>query len=328
MTAMGPSPQPRYDLGGKRVWVAGHTGLVGSALVRRLRREDCALLLVGHDDLDLTRQSDTEAWMQHEMPQVIFVAAARVGGILANSRYPVDFLHDNLMIGANVIRTAHAIGVERLLWLGSSCIYPRLAPQPIAEDALLTGPLEPTNEAYAIAKIAGLKLAEACQRQYGDAYFTVMPTNVYGPNDNFDLDSSHVLPALIRKIHDARQHGQASVDIWGSGRPLREFIHVDDLADACVFIARNGTGCAPINVGTGQELSIGDLARLVAEVVGYQGEFRFDTAKPDGAPRKLLDSSHINVMGWSASIDLRDGIRDLYRYWLTASPPARLSGHG
>lgn len=324
---MAPEEQPNYELAGKRVWVAGHTGLVGSALVRRLRQEDCTLLLVDHDHLDLTRQADTEAWMNREKPHVVFVAAARVGGILANSRYPVDFLYDNLMIGANVIRTAHAIGVERLLWLGSSCIYPRMAPQPIAEDALLTGPLEPTNEAYAIAKIAGLKLAEACNRQYGDAFFTVMPTNVYGPNDNFDLDSSHVLPALIRKIHEARSRGQASVEIWGSGRPLREFIHVDDLADACVFIARHAGGSGPFNVGTGGEISIGDLARLVADVVGYQGDFRFDAGKPDGAPRKLLDSSHIRSMGWSSRIDIRDGIRDLYRDWLGTVNGAILPSH-
>lgn len=305
-----------FPLAGKRVWVAGHTGLVGSALVRRLAAERCDVLTVSHRGLDLTRQAATEAWMRREQPQVVLIAAARVGGILANARYPAEFLHDNLMIALNVIKTAHEIGVEKLLWLGSTCIYPRNAAQPIREDSLLTGALEPTNEAYAIAKIAGLKLAEAYVRQYGRQFITAMPTNLYGPNDNFDPQTSHVLPALLRKIHEAKVEGRGTVTLWGTGKPLREFLHVDDLADACVFIARHYKGPEPINIGAGRELSIAALARLIAEIVGYEGAFVFDTSKPDGTPRKFVDASRLNALGWRAEISLEDGVRDLYRRWL------------
>lgn len=307
------------DLAGKKVWIAGHTGLVGSALVRRLAGEDCKLLTVSHGDLDLTRQSETEEWMRTMRPQLVIVAAARVGGIVANSRYPAEFLYDNAMIALNVMRTAHEIGVDRLLWLGSSCIYPREAAQPMREASLLTGPLEPTNEAYAVAKIAGLKLAAAYGRQYGRRFMTAMPTNLYGPNDNFDLENSHVLPALIRKIHDAKVAGRSSVTLWGTGRPLREFLHVDDMADACVFILRRYDGLDPVNIGSGSEISISDLAGIVADVVGYAGDMVQDTAKPDGAPRKLLDTSVLAALGWRAKIALRDGIRGMYAQWLARS---------
>ncbi len=256
--------------------------------------------------------------MRANRPDVVFVAAARVGGIAANSRYPVEFLYDNAMIALNIMRAAHAIGVEKLLWLGSSCIYPRNAPQPIDETALLTAPLEPTNEAYAIAKIAGAKFAEALSRQYGRGFITAMPTNLYGPNDNFDPETSHVLPALIRKIHEARVTGQRSVTLWGTGRPLREFLHVDDMADACVHIMKHYSDVQPINIGAGRELSISQLASMIAEVVGFEGTFLFDTSKPDGAPRKLLNTAKLTALGWRPRIALEDGLRDVYQRWLAA----------
>jgi GDP-L-fucose synthase len=325
MTFMDGNGAAVLDLRGKRIWVAGHTGMVGSALVRRLASEDCEILTVSHDELDLTRQTPTEKWMRMARPEIVVVAAARVGGIVANSRYPADFLYDNAMIGLNVIRTAEELGVQKLLWLGSSCIYPRAAAQPMHEDVLLTGPLEPTNEAYAIAKIAGLKLAQACVTQHGSSFVTAMPTNLYGPNDNFDPETSHVLPALLRKVHEARVNGQRTVTIWGSGNPLREFLHVDDLADACVLILKRYEGLEPINVGTGSEISIRDLALLVADIVGYRGELVFDTSKPDGTPRKLLDASKMQGLGWTARVDLRSGIRELYTHWLARQPEAELA---
>lgn len=311
--------QQPFDLRGKRVWIAGHTGLVGSALQRRLAQEPCELLVAGHDELDLVRQGETEAWMERTRPQVVVVAAARVGGIMANSRYPADFLYDNMMIAANVLRTAHEIGVERLVWLGSSCIYPREADQPIREDSLLTGPLEATNEAYAVAKIAGLKLAEAYNTQHGQQFFTVMPCNLYGPNDNFDPENSHVIPGLMRKMHAARQAGAETVELWGTGRPLREFLHVDDLADAVVLLLqRHGSG-EPVNVGSSSEISIADLAGLIARIVGYRGRIAFDATRPDGTPRKVLDSQRMQALGWRPRITLEEGLDEMYRAWRARS---------
>ncbi|MDR6290505.1 GDP-L-fucose synthase [Inquilinus ginsengisoli] len=305
-----------FDLGGKRVWVTGHNGMVGSALMRRLARENCTLLTADRTTVDLTSQAATEAWMAEERPEVVFAAAGRVGGIAANATHPAEFLYENLMIAANVIHAAHRIGVEKLLYLGSSCIYPRDTAQPIRESRLLTGPLEGTNEAYAIAKIAGVKLVESYARQYGCRFVSAMPTNLYGPNDNFDLETSHVLPALIRRIHEAKVQGQATVTIWGSGRPRREFLHVDDLADACVAVMKRYDNPTPINIGSGEDVAIADLAGLVARVVGYEGQLAFDPSRPDGTPRKLLDTTKLARLGWRPAIGLEDGIRDTLRYWL------------
>jgi len=305
-----------YSLQGKKVWVAGHRGMVGSALVRRLQSEGCEVLTTGRDQVDLRRQAEVERWMGDARPDAVFVAAAKVGGILANDSLPADFLYENLMIEANIVQAAHGGGVEKLLFLGSSCIYPKLASQPMAEDALLTGPLEPTNQWYAIAKIAGVKLCQAYRRQHGADFISAMPTNLYGPGDNYDLNGSHVLPALIRKIEAAKTGGTDAVEIWGSGTPMREFLHVDDLADACVFLLQRYSGEEHVNVGSGQELSIRQLAELIAEVVGYRGGFRFDASKPDGAPRKLLDTRKLETLGWSARISLRDGIAHAYDWYL------------
>ncbi|MCL7998810.1 GDP-L-fucose synthase [Brucella sp. 21LCYQ03] len=309
------TPHPVYSLSGKKIFVAGHTGMVGSAIVRRLQSEDCDLITIAHRDLDLTRQSETEAFIAHHKPDVIMVAAARVGGILANSQYPAEFLYDNLAIGMNIIRAAHLSNTERLLWLGSSCIYPRDASQPLHEPALLTGPLEPTNEAYAIAKIAALKYAQACSRQYGNHFMTAMPTNLYGPNDNFDPDTSHVLPALMRRIHEAKLKGADHITLWGSGKPLREFLHVDDLADACVHLLRFSDSIQPVNIGSGEEISIRDLTLTIADVVGFEGRLEHDLSKPDGTPRKLLDTSKMRALGWKPNIRLKDGIAEVYRAW-------------
>jgi GDP-L-fucose synthase len=297
---------------GRRVWVAGHRGMVGAALSRRLAREGAVLLTATHAELDLRRQAPTEDWMARHRPEFVFVAAAKVGGILANDTYPGSFLYDNLMIQANIVEAARHCGVEKTMLLGSSCIYPRLAPQPIAESSLLTGPLETTNEWYAIAKIAGVKLAQAYRREYGMSLLSVMPTNLYGPGDDYDLRNSHVAAALLRRIHQAREVGAESVVLWGTGTPLREFLHVDDLADACLFLMRTWAEPDPINIGSGQEVSILALAALVAEVVGWNGRFDFDATKPDGTPRKLLDRSLLSAMGWQASIALRDGLADAY----------------
>ena len=302
-----------YSLAGKRVFVAGHRGMVGSAIVRRLASENCEVLTAGRDVLDLKDQAAVRAWFAAEKPDAVFLAAAKVGGILANDSYPADFLYDNLMIEANVIEAAHRSGTEKLLFLGSSCIYPRLAPQPIPEDALLTGPLEPTNEWYAIAKIAGIKLCEAYRRQHGSDFISAMPTNLYGPGDNFDLQSSHVLPALIRKAHAAKLEGAAAMPIWGTGSPLREFLHVDDCADACVFLMKSYSDAGHVNIGSGEEISILDLARLVAEIVGFPGAIATDPTKPDGTPRKLMDSGRLRAMGWTPAIALSDGIAATYR---------------
>lgn len=306
---------PLYSLAGKRVWVAGHTGMVGSALVRRLAAEQCEILTADRNALDLTDQRAVLGWMHSHRPQVVFLAAARVGGILANDSHPVDFLRDNLLIETAVFTGAESAGVEKLLFLGSSCIYPREARQPIGEEALLTGPLEPTNQWYAIAKIAGIKLAEAYRRQYGCDFISAMPTNLYGPGDNYDPAASHVLPALIRKVHEARRSG-GPVEVWGSGKPLREFLYVDDCADACIHLMRHYSDAGHVNVGSGQEISIGDLARLVMDVLGYRGELVTDPSKPDGTPRKLLDSTKLAMLGWRPRIGLSEGIARSYDAFL------------
>lgn len=305
-----------FDLRGRTVFVAGHRGMVGSAIVRRLASEGCEVLTAGRDALDLIDQAATRAWFARERPDAVFLAAARVGGILANDSYPADFLYDNLMIEANVIEAAFRTGVGKLLFLGSSCIYPKFAEQPIREDALLTGPLEPTNEWYAVAKIAGIKLAQAYRRQHGCDFISAMPTNLYGPGDNFDLASSHVLPALIRKAHEAKLAGAASFTIWGSGTPRREFLHVDDLAEACVFLMRHYSDDEHVNVGSGSDVAIVELAELVARTVGFAGTIERDTSKPDGTPRKLMDTSRLNAMGWSPRIGLEEGVAATYRWFL------------
>jgi GDP-L-fucose synthase len=310
------APQPLLDLKQCRVFVAGHNGMVGSALVRRLAGEKCEILTVDRGTLDLTRQSDTERHVARLKPDVVVVAAARVGGILANSQFPVEFLADNLAIAHNLIAASHASGVRKLLFLGSSCIYPRLAPQPMTEETLLTGPLEPTNEWYAIAKIAGVKLCQAYRRQYGSDFIALMPTNLYGPGDNYHPAFSHVPAALIGRMHEAKNSGAATVAIWGTGRPVREFLFVDDPADACVFALKHYSAEGILNVGTGQGISIGDFARLVAETVGYRGTFEFDSSKPDGSPRKLLDTSRLAALGWRAKTALSDGLARTYADFL------------
>ncbi len=302
----------RYDLAGKTVFVCGHNGMVGSAIVRRLEREACTVLTASRSELDLKQQAAVDRWMEENRPQAVFLAAAKVGGILANATYPADFLYDNLMIEANVISAAHRTGVEKLLFLGSSCIYPRLAEQPIREESLLTGPLEPTNEWYAVAKIAGIKLCQAYRQQHGDDFISAMPTNLYGPGDNFDLASSHVLPALIHKVHEAKATGAPSITLWGTGTPRREFLHVDDCADALVFLMENYSGSEHVNVGSGTDLTILELAQTICSIIGYDGAIELDRSKPDGTPRKLMDGSCLAAMGWSPSIDLASGIRSTY----------------
>ena len=307
---------PLFELAGRSVFVAGHRGMVGSALVRRLEREPVRLLTAERGELDLTRQAEVERWMAQNRPEVVIVAAAKVGGILANDRHPADFLVDNLLIETNLIRAAHEQGVAKLLFLGSSCIYPRLAPQPLNEEALLTGPLEPTNEWYAIAKIAGIKLCAAYRRQHGRDFISAMPTNLYGPHDHFDLETSHVVPALIRKMHEARLAGSAEVEIWGTGRPRREFLHVADLADACLFLLRHYSSESHVNVGWGVDLTIRELAETVREVVGFNGALRFNPAYPDGTPRKLMDPTRLTALGWQPRIALRDGLASTYAWFV------------
>ncbi|MBK1840731.1 GDP-L-fucose synthase [Azospirillum sp. YIM B02556] len=301
---------------GKRVWVAGHRGMAGAAIVRRLEREPCALITVGRERVDLRRQSQVEDWMAEAKPDLVFVAAATVGGILANSTRPAEFLYDNLAIETNIIHGAYRAGVKKLVFLGSSCIYPRLAEQPMREDSLLTGPLEPTNEWYAIAKIAGIKLCQAYRRQYGCDFISAMPTNLYGLNDNFDLQGGHVAAALLAKIHRAKVEGQPFVELWGTGSPKREFLFADDLADGLVFLARQYSGEPHVNVGTGSEVSIRELADLIRDVVGYEGGFRYDSSKPDGSPRKLMEVSRMTEMGWTAATPLREGFAATYRWFL------------
>jgi len=305
-----------FRLDGKRVWVAGHNGMVGSAIIRRLARENCEILVADRNGVNLKDQAATRAWVEDARPDAIFLAAAKVGGILANDSRPVDFLYDNLMIEANVIEAAHRAKTTKLLLLGSSCIYPKFTPQPIPEDALLSGPLEPTNECYAVAKIAGIKLCQAYRRQHRRDFISAMPTNLYGPGDNFDLDTSHVIPALIRKAYEATQRGDKEIVIWGTGTPRREFLHVDDCADACVHLMKVYSGESHVNVGTGEDLTILELAKLVCEVAGFAGTVKHDLSKPDGTPRKLLNVDKIRVLGWTPNISLPDGLAASFRWYL------------
>lgn len=302
-----------YDLTGKRIWVAGHRGMVGGAVVRRLDQEDCEIITAGRDVVDLVNQQAVHDWMQANKPDAIVLAAAKVGGIHANSAYPVDFLYENLMIEANIIHAAHEADVERVLFLGSSCIYPKFAEQPIREGSLLTGELELTNEWYAIAKIAGIKLIQAYRKQHGCDWISAMPTNLYGPGDNYDLENSHVLPALLRKFHEAKERGDKEVVVWGTGTPLREFMHCDDLADALVFLLMEYSGYEHVNVGSGVEVTIKELAETIAAVVGYDATLIWDTSKPNGTPRKLMDSSRLKEMGWDNARTLKNGIEQTYR---------------
>jgi len=315
-----------YDLKGKRVYVAGHRGMVGSAIVRRLASEGCEILTATRSELDLTRQADVEAWMENIRPDAVFLAAAKVGGILANDTYPADFLYDNLILEANIIHAAHRVGVEKLLFLGSSCIYPKFAEQPIREESLLTGELEPTNEWYAIAKIAGIKLCQAYRRQHGRDFISAMPTNLYGPGDNFDLKSSHVMPALIRKAHEAKASGASSITVWGTGTPRREFLHVDDCADACVHLMKSYSDDTHVNVGSGEDITILDLTKLVCKVVGYEGEIVHDLTKPDGTPRKLMSADKLRTMGWSPKIGVEEGVADAYAAFLKGEYLERSQG--
>jgi GDP-L-fucose synthase len=306
-----------FELKGKTVFVAGHGGMVGAALVRRLAQEDVELQAVARSEVDLRDQAAVFEWFAGKRPRVVFLAAAKVGGIVANDTLRGEFLYDNLLIAANVIHAAYLHGAEKLMFLGSSCIYPRLAPQPLREDSVLTGPLEPTNEPYAIAKIAGIKLAEAYRSQYGSDFISVMPTNLYGPGDNYDPEYSHVVAALIRRFHEAKLSGASHVVVWGTGTPRREFLYVDDLADACVHLMKNYSSDLLINIGTGEDITIAEFARVVAAVVGYGGEISFDPARPDGTPRKLLDVSRLAGLGWRARTSLKDGIRLAYQAYLS-----------
>ena len=308
----GGDPALPFSLKGKRIWVAGHRGMVGAAVARRLASQDCVILTAGRETIDLRRQAETEDWIAATRPDAVILSAATVGGILANDSRPAEFLYDNLAIEINVIEAARRSGVAKLLMLGSSCIYPRLATQPMAEDALMTGPLEPTNQWYAIAKIAGIKLCQAYRRQHRLDFISAMPTNLYGPGDNFDLKSSHVVPALLRKTHEARRNGAGFLEVWGSGAPKREFLYVDDCADALVHLLIHYSGEPHINIGTGQDVTIRELAETIAEVVGYTGEFRYDASKPDGMPRKLLDVSRLRALGWSATTGLHEGLAKTY----------------
>jgi GDP-L-fucose synthase len=313
-----------FELKGKSVYVAGHRGMVGSAIVRRLAREDVKLVTVDRGEVDLCNQAAVFDWFAKARPQVIFLAAAKVGGIVANNTLRAEFIYDNIAIAANVIHAAHMNGAEKLMFLGSSCIYPKLAPQPLREDTVLTGPLEPTNEPYAIAKIAGIKMAEAYRSQYGSDFISVMPTNLYGPGDNYHPELSHVVAALIRRFHEAKLSGAKSVVVWGTGTPRREFLYVDDMADACVHLMKTYSSADLINIGTGEDIAIAEFARVVAEIVGYRGEISYDTSRPDGTPRKLLDISRLTKLGWRATTSLEDGLKRAYAaYQAAASVPAQ-----
>ena len=305
-----------FDLKGKRVFVTGHAGMVGSAIVRRLEREDCDIVTAARRDLDLRRSDEVDRFMAQARPDAVFVAAGKVGGIRANSTFPADFIADNLAIGLNTIRAAHQYGVQKLVYLGSSCIYPRLASQPMSPEMLLSGALEPSNQWYAVAKIAGIKLCEAYRLQHGADFVSVMPTNLYGPGDNYHPLDSHVPAALMRRFHEAKINGATSTTVWGTGTPQREFLAVDDMADACVFVMKSYSGLEFVNIGTGEDVTIAAFARLVADVVGYRGTIEFDISRPDGTPRKLLDVSRINALGWRATIPLRDGLARMYADFL------------
>jgi len=313
-----------FDLTGRRVWVAGHRGMAGSAIVRRLKREGCEIVTVARSELDLLRQAEVHAWMAGSGIDAVFLAAATVGGILANSTRPAEFLYENLVMETNVIHAAKDAGVKKLLFLASSCIYPRMTEQPMREEALLTGPLEPTNEWYAIAKIAGIKLCQAYRRQYGCDFVSVMPTNLYGPGDRYDAEGGHVVAALIMKIHAAKMANSATVELWGSGTPRREFLFSGDLADASVFVMKNYSGEMFLNVGTGQDMTILELAESIARVIGWKGTFTFDRSKPDGMPRKVMDVSRLRALGWSASTDFETGMKEAYR-WYVANVAERKS---
>ena len=319
-------PEVIYSLAGKKVYVAGHRGMVGSAIMRRLASEGCEILTATRAEVDLRRQEQVEAWMDKNRPDAVFLAATRVGGILANATYPADFLYDNLVLQANVIHAAHRTHVEKLMFLGSSCIYPKFADQPIVEEALLTGSLEPTNEWYAIAKIAGLKLCHAYRKQHGKDFISAMPTNLYGPGDNFDLESSHVMPALIRKAHEAKIHKQQEICIWGTGMPQREFLHVDDCADACVHFMKTYSAESHVNVGSGEDITVLELAHLVSKVVGFEGKITHDLTKPDGTARKLMSADKLRTLGWSSKIGLKVGIEDAYRSFLNGRSLERGNG--
>ncbi|MET4169532.1 GDP-L-fucose synthase [Bradyrhizobium sp. LA6.1] len=311
-----------FELRGKSVYVAGHRGMVGAALVRRLAREDVQLVTVDRREVDLCNQAAVFDWFAKARPQVIFLAAAKVGGIVANNTLRAEFIYDNIAIAANVIQAAHLNGAEKLMFLGSSCIYPKLAPQPLREDSVLSGPLEPTNEPYAIAKIAGIKMAEAYRSQYGSDFISVMPTNLYGPGDNYHPELSHVVAALIRRFHEAKVAGAKSVIVWGTGTPRREFLYVDDMADACVHLMKTYSSAELVNIGTGEDITIAEFARVVADIVGYGGEISFDTSRPDGTPRKLLDVSRLAKLGWRATTSLEDGVRRAYAAYLSSHPAA------
>ncbi|SFP70632.1 GDP-L-fucose synthase [Bradyrhizobium sp. Ghvi] len=308
-----------FELKGKSVYVAGHRGMVGSALLRRLAREDVKLVTVDRREVDLCNQAAVFDWFARVRPQVIFLAAAKVGGIVANNTLRAEFIYDNIAIAANVIHAAHVNRAEKLMFLGSSCIYPKLAPQPLREDSVLTGPLEPTNEPYAIAKIAGIKMAEAYRSQYGSDFISVMPTNLYGPGDNYHPELSHVVAALIRRFHEAKLSGAKTVAVWGTGTPRREFLYVDDMADACVHLMKTYSGSELINIGTGEDVAIAEFARVVAGIVGYRGEISFDTSRPDGTPRKLLDINRLDELGWRATTSLHDGLKRAYEAYLAES---------
>ncbi len=311
-----------FDLKGKTVFVAGHRGMVGSALVRRLAGENVELLTVDRTEVDLRDQAATFGWFAKARPQIVFLAAAKVGGIVANNTLRAEFIYDNIVIAANVIEAAHRNGTEKLMFLGSSCIYPKLAPQPLREDSMLTGPLEETNEPYAIAKIAGIKMVEAYRSQYGCDFINVMPTNLYGPGDNYHPEYSHVVAALIRRFHEAKLSGAASVAVWGTGTPRREFLYVDDMADACMHLMKTYSAPELVNIGTGSDITIADFARLVAKVIGYRGAISFDLSRPDGTPQKLLDVSRLAKLGWRARTPLEDGIRLAYQAYLNESKRA------